>query len=61
MSAVVNIGLGQRFDIGAWVDGKEVAVTWTGCNSIEGNRCYITMDSDKNVTAKFAKVPRRLR
>ena len=66
MNCIKNVCSGQywpgaEIDIGAWVDGKEVAVTWTGCNSIEGNRCYITMDSDKNVTAKFAKVPRRLR
>ena len=66
MNCIKNVCSGQywpgaEIDIGAWVDGKEVAVTWTGCNSIEGNRCYITMDSDKNVTAKFAKVPKRLR
>ena len=66
MNCIKNICSGQywpgsEIDIGAWVDGNETAVTWAGCNTIENNRCYITMDSDKTATVKFAKLPKRLR
>lgn len=52
---------GSEINIDAWVDGKEAVATWTGCNAIEDNRCQITMDSDKNVTVKFTRAPRRRR
>jgi hypothetical protein len=67
MNCVKNICSGQywpgsEIDIGAHVDGKEVFVTWTGCDAMDGyGSCHITMDYDKNVTAKFAKVPKRSR
>jgi hypothetical protein len=67
MNCIKNICSGQHWpgseiDIGAWVDGKEVAVTWTGCDAIDGySSCHITMDSDKNLTVKFAKVPKKSR
>jgi hypothetical protein len=45
-------------------DGSEVTLTatadegsdftgWTGCDSTDGNLCYVTMGADKNVTATF--------
>jgi hypothetical protein len=66
MNCIKNVCSGQywpgaEIDIGAWVDGKEAVAIWTGCNTVEDNRCHITMDSDKQVTVKFAKVPKRLR
>ena len=67
MNCIKNICSGQywpgsEIDIGAWVDGKEVLVTWTGCDAIDSySSCHITMDSDKNVTAKFTRAPRRKR
>ena len=67
MNCIKNICSGQywpgsEIDIGAGVDGKEVVVTWTGCDAIDSySSCHITMDSDKNVTAKFKRAPRRKR
>jgi hypothetical protein len=55
---------GSEVSINAWVDGgygNGIAVSWTGCDTVVGNDCHITMDSDKNVTAKFARAPRRER
>jgi len=66
MNCIKNICSGQywpgsEIGIGAWVDGKEELVTWTGCNTVENNQCNITMDSDKQVTVKFSKKPRKMR
>lgn len=55
---------GSEVSISAWVDGSYgdgIAVTLTGCDTVVGNDCHITMDSDKNVTAKFVRVPKKLR
>ena len=52
---------GSEVSITGSVDGEGVPITWTGCDAVVGNDCHLTMDSDKNVTAKFAKVPKRLR
>jgi hypothetical protein len=61
-----NTCIGQYFPrseipITGSVDGEGVPITWTGCDAVVGNDCHLTMDSDKNVTAKFARAPRRER
>lgn len=53
---------GSEVSISGSVDGDGRPVTWTGCDTIDDNNsCYITMSSDKNVTAKFARTLRRKR
>ena len=55
---------GSEVSINAWVDGSygnRIAVSWTGCDTMNDNVCNVAMDNDRNVTAKFTKVPKRLR
>jgi hypothetical protein len=58
---LANISLDQRFRLLVRLNGEGVPITWTGCDAVVGNDCHLTMDSDKNVTAKFARAPRRER
>ena len=55
---------GSEVSVSAGVNGNQgngIAVTLTGCDTVVGNDCHITMDSDKNVTVKFTKLSKRPR
>lgn len=42
-------------------DSRTTFDSWTGCDTVDGNVCYVTMDSDKSITATFVRPPKRLR
>lgn len=65
---VRNIGYGCKRNTSCkHIAGSEVAITaipddkaafesWTGCDTVTDNVCYVTMDKDKKITAKFTKI-----
>jgi len=42
-------------------DSRTTFDSWTGCDTVDGNVCHVTMDSDKSITATFVRPPKRLR
>ena len=42
-------------------DSRTTFDSWMGCDMVDGNVCYVIMDSDKSITATFVKPPKRLR
>ncbi len=47
-----NVTIVPTADSGSYLD------SWTGCDSLAGNNCILTMNADKAVTAIFAPLPR---
>jgi C1A family cysteine protease len=46
---------GTNITLTAESDMGYVLGSWSGCKSTSGNTCYVTMDSNKNVTAHYIK------
>lgn len=53
--------LGEKVSITANPSNKEMLDSWAGCNTETDDICYVTMDSDKTVTAKFIRRPKTSR
>ena len=46
-------GAGTEVTLTATSNEGSVFVQWTGCDSTEGNTCFVTMDADRTVDAQF--------
>lgn len=54
--------LGSEISLTAYTEDNRTALnSWTGCDSVVGNVCYVTMNMNKKVTAKFVGVPKKSR
>ena len=47
-------GLGTSVTLTATSDSTSKFVSWTGCDSVSGNQCTVSMSSDKTVAANFS-------
>ena len=45
---------GQTVWVAAWAASGSTLTGWTGCDSVNGNNCAVTMSADRSVTATFA-------
>lgn len=48
-----SYGAGDDITLTATEDAGSKFIGWSGCNSVSGNTCAVTMDTDKKITALF--------
>ena len=52
---------GSAVSITAYPDSETVLGSWTGCDTVTDNVCNVTMEGDREVTAKLVRVPKKSR